>query len=129
MVRKVLFIEMLLLHYATQSEPDRYANCHEDVQVMCPGVANDGKEISSVAWYKINGEKVGIIRRGRDNKIKRYSIFVRPLQPQFGERHSLVMPRVTPDDSGTYECEISANIGSQNQNFEVHLKVNGKVRL
>ncbi|XP_056280206.1 uncharacterized protein LOC130200183 [Pseudoliparis swirei] len=124
MVQKVLFLKMLLLHYVTQSEPDMYANCYEDVPVMCPSVAIDNMEFSSVTWYKINGAQVGIIRRGRDNKIKRFGHFVRSLEPQFGEKHSLLIPNVTPEDSGTYQCEISANIGSQNQNFEVHLKVN-----
>uniref|UniRef100_A0A8C3AKS6 Si:dkey-109a10.2 n=1 Tax=Cyclopterus lumpus TaxID=8103 RepID=A0A8C3AKS6_CYCLU len=125
MLHKVLFIKMLLLHYATQSEPEMYANCYEDVLVMCPGVVVDNMEFSSVAWYKhLNNTKLGIIRRGRDNKTKKYSNFVRSPKPRFGEKNSLLMSGVTPEDSGTYECEISANIGGQNQNFEVHLKVN-----
>lgn len=46
--------QMLLLHYVTQSEPDMYANCYEDVPVMCPSVAIDNMEFSSVTWYKVS---------------------------------------------------------------------------
>ncbi|KAK9515068.1 hypothetical protein VZT92_025739 [Zoarces viviparus] len=122
---KVLFIKLLLVHYATQSQTEIKANCSEDVPVMCPGVDTDSMDFLSVAWYKVNKlnkTKVGIIRRGKDNKTRLYNT-IRSPNPSFGEKHSLVIPSVTPEDSGTYECEISATVGQQNQNHEVHLTV------
>ncbi|XP_054465784.1 uncharacterized protein LOC129100230 [Anoplopoma fimbria] len=123
MSQKVLFIKLLLLHYATLSRPQIYANCNEDATVMCPVLDIDSMDFMSVAWYKINQTKIGIIRKGKDNKTMRYSNFIRSIKPRFGEKHSLLIPSVTPEDSGTYECEISANIGGQNQYLEVQLTV------
>ncbi|XP_068589212.1 uncharacterized protein [Cebidichthys violaceus] len=124
MSQKVLFIKLLLLHYATQSQTEIIkANCYDDVPVMCPAVEIDGMDFLSVAWYKVNKTKVGIIRRGTDNKTRLYKP-IRSPKPRFGEKHSLVIPSVTPEDSGTYECEISAKVGQQNQNHKVQLTVN-----
>lgn len=124
MSRKVLFIKMLLLLYAAQSRPEMDADCYEDVSVMCPVPDIDSMDFVSVAWYKLHSpQKLGIIRRGKDNKTTQYYNFTRSIKPEFGEKHSLLLRHVTPEDSGTYECEISANIGGQNQNLEVGLKV------
>ncbi|XP_031700595.1 uncharacterized protein LOC116382056 isoform X2 [Anarrhichthys ocellatus] len=116
MSQKVLFIE---------SQTEIKANCSEDVPVMCPAVDTNSIDFLSLAWYKLNKlnkTKVGIIRRGKDNKTRQYKS-IRSPNPRFGEKHSLVIPGVTPEDSGTYECEISAKVGQQNQNHEVHLTV------
>ncbi|XP_037627441.1 uncharacterized protein LOC119489278 [Sebastes umbrosus] len=128
MSQKVLFIKLLLLHYATQSRPENNANCYEDVQVMCPDEAIDSRDFISVAWYKINNsQKLGIIRKSKDSKTPQYYPFTRSHKPEFGEKYSLLLPRVTPEDSGTYECEISANVGGQNMNLEVDLTVHACV--
>lgn len=47
----------------------------------------------------------------------------------FGEKYSLLLPRVTPEDSGSYECAINANVGGRNLNLEVNLIVNGELLL
>ncbi|KAM6929450.1 uncharacterized protein PEZ65_008704 isoform 1-T2 [Lycodopsis pacificus] len=125
MSQKVLFVKLLLLHYATQTQTEIKANCAEDVPLMCPGVDTDSMDFLSVAWYKLNKlnkTKVGIIRRGKDSKTRVYNT-IRSPNPRFGEKHSLVIPSVTPEDSSTYECEISAKVGQQNQNHEVLLTV------
>lgn len=44
----------------------------------------------------------------------------------FGEKQNLLLLKVSPADSGDYECVISANVGRQNQNHKVSLIVNGK---
>ncbi|XP_042347869.1 uncharacterized protein LOC121947054 [Plectropomus leopardus] len=124
MSQKVLFIKLLLLHYTTQSESEIEADCHENVSVMCPGFEIDTVNFISLAWYKFNNTmKHGIIRKGRDNIIQDYG-FPRSPKPQFGKKHSLLLTSVTPEDSGTYECDISANVGGRNLNLHVNLKVN-----
>ncbi|KAM9350799.1 uncharacterized protein ABDE67_008097 [Symphorus nematophorus] len=76
----------------------------------------------SVTWYQIsNQKKHGIIRKGKaDDSIQNYN-FTRPAS--FGEEYSLLLTRVTPEDSGIYECAISANVGGQNINRQVELIV------
>lgn len=123
MCQKVLLIKLLLLHYATQSQLETLANCYEDVPVMCPDVDFDRLDFISVAWYKFhNQKKLGIIRRGKDNITYDYD-FARSPKPRFGEKNSLLLPSVTHEDSGTYQCDISANVGGRNQNLKVNLTV------
>lgn len=61
-------------------------------------------------------------RRGREDA------YVYSASPQvaFGEKYSLTLLAVTPEDSGTYECAMNANIGGKNQNTRVDLVVNGE---
>ncbi|XP_033486049.1 uncharacterized protein LOC117258917 [Epinephelus lanceolatus] len=123
MSQKVLFIKLLLLHYTTQSQFEMNADCNTNVSVKCPGVDLGKKDFISLAWYKFNNkEKVGIIRKGKQNSIQDYD-FPRSPKPEFGEQYSLFLARATPNDSGIYECDISANVGGQNLNLKVNLTV------
>lgn len=45
----------------------------------------------------------------------------------FGEKYSLMLLSVTPEDSGSYECAINANIGGRNWNSRVDLLVHGEL--
>lgn len=47
----------------------------------------------------------------------------------FGEKQNLLLRKVSPADSGDYECTISANVGGQNRNHKVSLIVNGKLSI
>lgn len=121
MFQTVLLIKLLLVHYTTQSQTYYRADCNTDVSLKCSD--NIGMNFISIAWYKfINKKKCGIIRRGPGiNSTQRYN-FTRPTE--FGESFgSLFLPSVTPEDSGIYECAISANIGGQNLNHEINLTV------
>lgn len=77
-------------------------------------------------WFQQleNQRKIGIVRRGKSGTSPQYYNFTR--MAMFGEEYSLFIPSVTPEDSGSYECAISANIGGQNLNLKVVLTVNGK---
>ncbi|XP_035511967.1 uncharacterized protein LOC118323980 [Morone saxatilis] len=122
MLQKVLFIKLLLVHYATQTSSEITAACDEDVQLKCPSLESGLTDFLSVTWYKFNQSKRGIIRRGKNDKVPQSYNFPRPAS--FGEKHSLLLTRVTPEDSGNYECSISANVGGQNQYDKVILNVN-----
>lgn len=75
------------------------------------------KQVSS------RGEE-GIIRKEKEtNFIQKYHFH---REANFGERNSLLLSRVTPADSATYKCEISANVGSKNKESRVLLMVKGK---
>lgn len=76
-------------------------------------------------FKQLHGERrQGIIRKNKGEEEKLFNIS-RPAS--FGEKYSLLLPSVTDEDSGTYECTISANIGGKNMNHLIHLTVNGKI--
>lgn len=66
-----------------------------------------------------------MIAKRRDREVP----FVYSTSPQvvFGEKYSLTILSVTPEDAGSYECTIHANIGGQNRNTKVDLVVNGEL--
>ncbi|XP_071333243.1 uncharacterized protein [Trachinotus anak] len=122
MSHKVFFIKLLLVHYIAQSQAGIQADCSDSVSLSCPADDMDNMDFLSVTWYKLNNKgKVGIIRRSKgDNVTQSYRSIP---TAEFGEKYSLLLPSVKPEDSGTYDCAISANIGQQNQNFQVDLTV------
>uniref|UniRef100_A0A3B4T844 Si:dkey-109a10.2 n=1 Tax=Seriola dumerili TaxID=41447 RepID=A0A3B4T844_SERDU len=99
------------------------AHCNQNVSLKCSGDDIDNMDFLSVTWYKLKDDgQVGIIRRDKGENITHP--YDSASVAQFGENYSLLLPRVKPEDSGTYECAISANIGQQNLNFEVSLTIN-----
>ncbi|XP_041860537.1 uncharacterized protein LOC121652061 [Melanotaenia boesemani] len=122
MTQMILFITVLLVPYATQSNPEIQAKCNDDVSLPCPAVTSDDMDFLSLAWYKTGyNKRDGIIRKNKDDNITlRYSL---NSSAEFGERHSLRLHNVMPIDSGTYECTISANVGGQNGKGSVKLNV------
>ncbi|XP_028266749.1 uncharacterized protein LOC114439149 isoform X2 [Parambassis ranga] len=118
MCQAVLFIKLLLVHYATQSQLQ--AACNTDVALQCPGVSNS-TDFLSVTWYKfMNNEKAGIIRGNGVHTPQRYKYH---RDASLGDKQSLLLGGVTPEDSGRYECAIHAKVGGKNQYYEVHLTV------
>uniref|UniRef100_A0A3B4XLG1 Ig-like domain-containing protein n=1 Tax=Seriola lalandi dorsalis TaxID=1841481 RepID=A0A3B4XLG1_SERLL len=97
-------------------------HCSQNVSLKCSGDDIDKMDFLSVTWYKLKDKgQVGIIRRDKGENIT-YP-YDSTSVAQFGENYSLLLPRVKPEDSGTYECAISADIGRQNLNFKVSLTV------
>ncbi|XP_037335202.2 uncharacterized protein LOC119222561 [Pungitius pungitius] len=124
MFQKVLLIQLLLLHSATQSQPETSARCHEDAQMMCPVPNIESLDFFSITWHKLSETKKRLaVIKWKDNVTTLFKNMNRSLEQRFGEKYSLLMPRVTPEDQGTYECEITANLGGRNQNFLVQLTV------
>uniref|UniRef100_A0A3B5MCY6 Ig-like domain-containing protein n=1 Tax=Xiphophorus couchianus TaxID=32473 RepID=A0A3B5MCY6_9TELE len=114
MSQVILFISLLLVHHTTQTHLEE-KKCNEDVTLKCPVIS--GKDFFSLTWYKGN---VSIIRR-RKNQTQPAS-FSRDVS--FGEDLSLFLPKVKPEDTGTYKCDIRANVGQRNKEGYVRLKVN-----
>ncbi|KAM9856147.1 uncharacterized protein ACBR49_002276 [Aulostomus maculatus] len=121
-VKLLLLLLLLLVYYATQTQAEVQANCGEDVSLECPGVDVTSMTFLSVTWYKVNNKgKKGIVRKYKEESVARLFGFPRPAQ--FGEKLNLFLPNVSPEDSGTYECAISAPVGGQNLYPSVNLSV------
>ncbi|XP_074536636.1 uncharacterized protein LOC141798731 [Halichoeres trimaculatus] len=120
MFQKVLLIKILLVHYSIQNLTEIQAECGRDVTLRCPGV--DRMDFLAVAWYKIHkvGNSSGIVRRDKNDDVRVYN-FPRPAV--FGDNHGLFLSKVKPEDSGVYECDISAVLGEKNQSPKVNLTV------
>ncbi|KAM7411376.1 hypothetical protein PAMA_021394 [Pampus argenteus] len=131
MSQKVLFIKLLLVHYATQGLTHIHADCNDNVSLDCQGAEIGNRKFLAVTWYKLSyAKKIGIIRKSKDDESSQtYNFTLKRNNEEisFGEKYSLFLPSVTPEDSGTYMCAISANIGGQNQDLTVNLTVNACV--
>ncbi|XP_043985384.1 uncharacterized protein LOC122838640 isoform X2 [Gambusia affinis] len=105
--------QLLLVHHTTQRHSEE-KKCNEDATLKCPVFS--GNDFFSLTWYK--GD-IPIIRRRKDQT--QPSNFSRDVS--FGEDLSLFLPKVKPEDSGSYKCDIRANVGQRNQEGYVDLKV------
>ncbi|KAG7234961.1 hypothetical protein INR49_003490 [Caranx melampygus] len=123
MKHTVFFIKLLLVGYTTQSEEQIEAKCNEDVSLRCGGEGRDVVDMDfvSVTWYKLTPKRDGIIRKGKDDPSE--LSYAANSTARIGANYNLLLHRVTPEDSGTYDCDVSANVGSQNVNFHVSLLV------
>lgn len=65
-----------------------------------------GKPVPGVEWYK------------DDKKLRRTS---RIKIDENGDKFSLVILDVTPEDSGTYKCEASSKAGTITRTFDVNV--------
>ncbi|XP_061908030.1 uncharacterized protein LOC133653043 isoform X2 [Entelurus aequoreus] len=105
-----LFVQVIAVYYAIPSHAEVRATCDQNVDVDCP--CRDSPKFLGLRWYKMSGETRYAIISTSDNENEK-SNFHRPAM--FGERNSLHLPRVTPQDSGTYKCIIRAGINRQNK--------------
>ncbi|XP_053281462.1 uncharacterized protein LOC128442876 isoform X2 [Pleuronectes platessa] len=119
------FIELLLVHYTTQSSAGIQAVCGGDVSLPCRYEDIESINFISVTWYKLNNQSRNgiILRKKREN---RTTAFTSARASDFGDKYSLMLRNVTPEDSGNYDCYIAANIGGTNRNSYVYLTVQGK---
>ncbi|KAK5609044.1 hypothetical protein CRENBAI_016921 [Crenichthys baileyi] len=106
---------LLLVQITTQSHPrEVLKNCNDDVTLECPVLSS--MDFFSLTWYKDN---TPIIRRRKH--VTQSSNFSR--DAELRENLGLFLPKVKPTDSGTYKCDIKANVGQQNKEGRVSLTV------
>ncbi|KAG9276130.1 CD83 antigen [Astyanax mexicanus] len=101
----------------------------EDAVLRCPAEAQPGVRYCSVIWYKVSeapSRKLsGLVMKNltqSNGTVQRYKGFVREVQI-LEDSQSLLLPNVTQEDSGRYLCFLSAPVGHQNQEKEIHLAV------
>ncbi|MEQ2287413.1 hypothetical protein AMECASPLE_012243 [Ameca splendens] len=115
MSQAVLFISLLWVQITAQSRPGEVLkNCNDDVTLECPVFSS--MDFYSLTWYK---DSTPIIRKRKHET--QTSNFSR--DAEFGENLGLFLPKVEPADSGTYKCDIKANVGQQNKEGHVSLTV------
>lgn len=77
-----------------------------DGDEVCLSVGIKGKPVPSVEWYK------------DDKKLRKTS---RLKMDEKGDKFSLVILNVAPEDSGTYKCEASSKAGTVTRTFDVNV--------
>uniref|UniRef100_A0A1A8F6M7 Ig-like domain-containing protein n=1 Tax=Nothobranchius korthausae TaxID=1143690 RepID=A0A1A8F6M7_9TELE len=124
MLQVTLLISLLLVHHTTQSH-EVQKGCGEDAQLWCSEIEDHGPgmDFIAVAWYKVEKEKWGILRLRKDEPLENAQTFDFRREAMMGEKYSLVLPRVTPNDSGFYQCDVNAKVGGQNKERKVQLTV------
>ncbi|XP_062396798.1 uncharacterized protein LOC134087367 isoform X2 [Sardina pilchardus] len=98
--------------------------CYSNVRLPCEA-GRVGPKFRSLTWYKVppvtsTSNRTGILRlRGGETTLYNYTRRV-----ALGPEGQLILPRVTPNDTGTYECLLRANLGGHNLESSVYLSVN-----
>ncbi|XP_055078952.1 CD83 antigen [Periophthalmus magnuspinnatus] len=114
-----LLFELLVPYSAQEQIVNIEAKCGTDASLPCNADFSTNKYFS-LTWYK--HDKEGIIRIALENKQRRYYGFPRDMTLD-EQNYSLLLPKVTPADSGRYECAVSAKPGGQNLKLHVMLTV------
>ncbi|CAL8380669.1 unnamed protein product [Gadus morhua 'NCC'] len=110
-----IYVVLAFLHLATSS-PKIVGNCKENGTLNCRGI-DSVESFNAITWTKQPSFR--IIRRSR-GQIWLYD-FNRTAY--LTDENSLLLPDLTPEDSGTYECLIGANPGGKNSKSTVILEV------
>ncbi|XP_041954100.1 uncharacterized threonine-rich GPI-anchored glycoprotein PJ4664.02 isoform X3 [Alosa sapidissima] len=92
--------------------------CYSNVSLPCEA-GRVGPKFRSLTWYKLQN-RTGILRSRADNT----TLYSYHRQVALGGEGQLILPRVTPNDSGIYECLLRANLGGHNLESSVSLSVN-----
>ncbi|KAF4087952.1 hypothetical protein AMELA_G00076890 [Ameiurus melas] len=111
------------MHHETRSI------CGEDALLHCLATSKPGVQYRSVIWYKVSDapsrQLTGLVMKKLthlNSTIQRYKGVERDLK-LLADSQNLILPNVTLQDAGRYRCFLSAPIGHQNQEGEVHLNV------
>ncbi|KAK3552009.1 hypothetical protein QTP70_031605 [Hemibagrus guttatus] len=103
--------------------------CGEDVLLRCMATSKPGVQYRTVIWYKVSEapshQLTGLVMKRlthHNSSVQKYKGVERDLK-LLGDSQSLILPNVTLEDAGRYRCFLSAPLGHQNQEGEVHLRV------
>ncbi|XP_066558830.1 uncharacterized protein LOC136748732 isoform X2 [Amia ocellicauda] len=96
------------------------ADCDDTVSLPCSATQNTKtyRSITWYRWYKMNNRS-GILRKRKDIIMP----FNFSRKAEFGPMEALILPNVRPEDSGKYQCFLSAELGSPNQESEITMTV------
>ncbi|XP_028666463.1 uncharacterized protein LOC114658608 [Erpetoichthys calabaricus] len=96
--------------------------CGSDAILPCVAVQKSSN-YRVIYWYKvIASQRNGIVQKTQiRNKVNKYQSFARDIH--LSQNESLILPNARPEDSGTYICMLSANIGEANKESLVNLNV------
>ncbi|XP_056619517.1 CD83 antigen [Triplophysa dalaica] len=104
----------------------------EDVILRCEASSKPGVLYRSVIWYKVTKESEksprllnGLVMKKLtkiNSRLEIYKGVTRQVE-LLENSTNLFLPNVTVEDSGIYSCFLSAPLGHQNQEGDVHLSV------
>ncbi|KAJ0036264.1 hypothetical protein NQD34_004941 [Periophthalmus magnuspinnatus] len=115
----LILVFELLVPYSSQVETINIeAKCGTDASLPCNADFRTN-EYFSLSWYK---NKDGILRIVlKDKQLFNYGFDRNVTLDE--QNYSLLLPKVTPADSGRYECAVSAQPGGKNLKLQLELTV------
>ncbi|KAJ8258151.1 hypothetical protein GJAV_G00193720 [Gymnothorax javanicus] len=113
---RLTYLFVIVILPGSESLKSFNAECAGNITLPCDA-AHRTKQYRSVFWYKVAGNRSGIIRR-TGGEVKPYP-GARTAWFEAGE--SLFIPSIGPEDSGLYECFLHANLNYKNEASKVHL--------
>ncbi|KAM9828492.1 uncharacterized protein LOC133150208 [Syngnathus typhle] len=119
MSRLSLLVKVAAACCVARSQANGDVECGKDVSLSC--LCWDGTDFLFLSWYKMSGQERTFIIKvdGSWRQIEA----TRSQRATFGNNHSLHLPAVTPRDSGTYKCVITAKVGGQSKDCTFGLRV------
>ncbi|XP_019395065.1 PREDICTED: uncharacterized protein LOC109313115 [Crocodylus porosus] len=112
----------LLLQRLAVAAVSMDSQCGAAAVLPCSPAAKGMQNFWASGWYKVvnSSQEMGLIRN-----LKNRTTVYDKIQRQFlmDEQQSLVIPKVRPEDAGTYRCSLWANVGHFNQQADVILRV------
>ncbi|XP_066539745.1 uncharacterized protein [Hoplias malabaricus] len=116
---------------STAEEDEVLSTCGEDTLLHCLAETEAGVQYKHVIWYKVNTapsrKLTGLVMKRlteNNSNIERYKGLNRDVEI-LGDSQDLLLTNVTLQDAGRYLCFLSAPLGHQNREREIHLSVYG----
>ncbi|XP_038653004.1 CD83 antigen-like isoform X2 [Scyliorhinus canicula] len=103
--------------------------CGETARLPCKADFQIGLQYRAISWYKITDNGVGLIgivrKDFRENITRKYLGFNGTIELDSARPYYLIIPSVSREDFGTYQCSLSAPLGEQNKQADVGLRERG----
>nr|XP_015220164.1 PREDICTED: uncharacterized protein LOC107079557 isoform X4 [Lepisosteus oculatus]XP_015220165.1 PREDICTED: uncharacterized protein LOC107079557 isoform X4 [Lepisosteus oculatus] len=114
----ILCVAVVLQRPFSKAQDLVVADCNTEATLPCTAVQR-ATQYRSVHWYKVDGNRTGILRK-TNNKV---SLYASAKEAKLGPGEALVLPSVKPEESGIYQCSLYAVLGHRNQDSLITLKV------
>ncbi|XP_036446212.1 uncharacterized protein LOC118821617 [Colossoma macropomum] len=128
-VLSLFLLSLAVRGHSASVEHEALSVCGGDAVLRCLAATEPGVRYQSVIWYKVSEASsrklTGLVMKRltqNNGTIQRYRGLMREVE-LLEDSQSLLLPNVTVEDAGTYLCFLSAPLGHQNQEREIHLRV------
>ncbi|KAI1897093.1 hypothetical protein AGOR_G00079570 [Albula goreensis] len=114
------YLFVILSVRSSESLSSINAECGANVSLPCDATNQANLAYRSVVWYKLDGNKNGVVRKNQNGETVSYA---GARTAMIGDSEELVLPDIRPEDSGFYLCHLSAKVGHSNKESKLLLNV------